>query len=83
MAMVNFLQILKKEIRNFTFLIGSQISLIYIFFRSGSTHSLATLSAHLVPTEAGGEGEEDQSEETRFDLDHLIFNFTLNDYSCS
>ncbi len=44
-------------------LIGSQI-----FFRSGSTHSLATLSAHLVPTEAGGEGEEDQSEETRFDL---------------
>ncbi len=31
MIMVNFLQILKKEIRYFTFLIGSQISLKYFF----------------------------------------------------
>jgi hypothetical protein len=59
--------------RNFSLILKLDLN---IFFRSGSTHSLATLSAHLVPTEAGGEGEEDQSEETRFDFIHIIFFFT-------
>ena len=39
--------------------------MFYFCCRSGSTHSLATLSANQVPTE-GGEGDEEQTEETRY-----------------